>query len=829
MSPSKPLLLITALLAAYPVFAQTTPATTATEAEAKTAQAKVADADADATPALTSVVVTARRIAERLQDVPLSIVALTGKDIEERGITSLVDLSLLTPGLSYSSDFGRGGERPVVRGISVTKLDAPQPVSVFIDGVYVRDGVLALGIDDAQRIEVIKGPQSALYGRATYAGAINYVTVDPGNVLKGKVSSTIASDGERSVFGALTVPLMTDVLSMRVRLKHSEFGGQYTNSLDGSQLGTELSNSAGVKFALKLGDSFTAGLALDSARTNDGPFPILLRPNPLQAGGVVTSQNGSSNVANGAECNGHLINLVGNDPKTNLPSASVPASAATKANGWPCGAVSISGTSFPSVLGPLNNYTDPVSGIAYGDVRGTRRNVDRSALTLKYQFGDGYELTSQTAYTNTTNNAGTDQSYSGKAVTYPFGPVAPTSWVSYSRDKLNYKSQEFRLTSPLDTALTWAVGAFYYEEEAEGQTTTLLVQKGASLVADQMRPKAVNTIKNLAPFASLQYQFTKQLRMSLEGRYSREQVTVGGPSQGIAVVSSGPCVAGQACGVKGDNTFSDFAPRVTVDYKVSPETMLYAQVAKGSKAGGFNAQLGLDDRYLTYNGESIRAMEIGSKSRLLGGRMLVNLALFQNDLSELQLSNAITITDPFTGAITNDTAIVNVGEARSRGLEAEVMVQANKWLQLSGNYTYTDAKALAGTETTNGSVFGGDMSVAGFTLQRTPTHSLAMSAAVDLPIEGSAMRFVARADVIYQSRRYADITNTTWADPFTRINLNAGVRGKDWRLVGFIRNAADNQTPGNAFRYFDPSTFRRTAADFPTRLRQVGISASYDF
>jgi outer membrane receptor protein involved in Fe transport len=193
------------------------------------------------------------------------------------------------------------------------------------------------------------------------------------------------------------------------------------------------------------------------------------------------------------------------------------------------------------------------------------------------------------------------------------------------------------------------------------------------------------------------------------------------------------------------------------------------------------------------------------------------------------LSNAITYTNPFTGAITNDTAIVNVGKARSRGLEAEVMLQANKWLQLSGNYAYTDAKALAGTETTNGTVFGGNMSVAGFTLQRTPKHSLALSAAVDHPIQGSAMSFVARADVIYQSRRYADITNTTWANPFTRINLNAGVRGKDWRLVGFVRNAGNDDTPGNAFRYFDPSTFRRTAADFPTRLRQFGVTGSYDF
>ncbi len=106
---------------------------------------------------------------------------------------------------------------------------------------------------------------------------------------------------------------------------------------------------------------------------------------------------------------------------------------------------------------------------------------------------------------------------------------------------------------------------------------------------------------------------------------------------------------------------------------------------------------------------------------------------------------------------------------------------------------------------------------------------MALSAGVDQPIQGTALSFVTRMDVIYQSRRYADITNTTWADPFTRVNLNAGVRGKDWRVVAFARNATNDKTPGNAFRYLDAGTFRRTAADFPTRRRQFGVTGSYDF
>ena len=73
------------------------------------------------------------------------------------------------------------------------------------------------------------------------------------------------------------------------------------------------------------------------------------------------------------------------------------------------------------------------------------------------------------------------------------------------------------------------------------------------------------------------------------------------------------------------------------------------------------------------------------------------------------------------------------------------------------------------------------------------------------------------------------IRDRIWADPFTRINVNAGVRGKDWRVVAFVRNATDDATPGNAFRYFNAGTFRRTAVDFPVRMRQFGVTASYDF
>jgi outer membrane receptor protein involved in Fe transport len=213
---------------------------------------------------------------------------------------------------------------------------------------------------------------------------------------------------------------------------------------------------------------------------------------------------------------------------------------------------------------------------------------------------------------------------------------------------------------------------------------------------------------------------------------------------------------------------------------------------------------------------------------MLGGRMLFNAALFQNNISGLQLSNVVLYTTS-SGAQQINTVVNNVGKARTRGIELELMYQATPWLMLSGNYAYTDAKAISGTDVTHGQNFGGNRDVAGFTLPRSPKHSAAASAAVDLPIEGTGLRFTSRIDATYQSRRYADLQNLIWADAFTRVNLSAGVRGANWRLTGFVRNATDDNTPMNAFRYIDAATFRRTAADFLPRLRQYGVSLAYDF
>jgi outer membrane receptor protein involved in Fe transport len=814
-SAAGPALLLTALaLAAGQALAQGAPTASAPESAEG--------------GAMQTITVTARRVDERIIDVPLSIRALSGRDLADRGIASLTDLASFTPGISYSPDLGRVSERPVVRGISALRPEAPQPVSVFIDGIFLREGALSLLLDDAQRVEVIKGPQSALYGRSTYAGAINYITVKPGNEMKGVVNISLGQAEDYSAFGAVTVPLKKDVASMRIKARTSGFGGQYTNSQTGAKIGHESNDAIGAVFSLTPSKTLDMMLSLDRSTVRDGLFNATARPVPTQnPPGTVTSQNGSTNVPNGAQCNGRTIAIVGNNA-AGLPDANVPPTAANRANGWPCGAANFSGTTVTRNELDLGNYTDPATGIAYGNIAGLDRTINRLGFTLNWEIG-GYMLTAQTGWTKQFTGLGADQSYNNTRFS-----IAGASWLSYNRDNLRYWSQEVRLSSPDDGPLTWLVGAFLYDEEGKGQTANGVIGRGANntIVARSMSAVPGSATTNSAPFARVQYELGKALRFSLEGRYNKETVEVVGTPLGVATVTAGTCTAGQQCIVSGKRTFTDFSPRFTVDFKPGKESLIYGQLARGSKSGGFNTSAGIPSNQFAYEGETITSVELGYKAAL-GGSVGFSAAVFRNDVEDLQLSNIITIVNPFSAnpaapSSSTVTIVNNVGKARTQGVEFDLSWRATDWLTLTANYAFTDAKALEGTEVTNGTVYGGNMSVAGFTLPRTPKHAGAFSAALDMPFMGN-VRLTGRMDVTYQSRRYAEIQNTIWADPYKRVNLSAGLRGKGWTARLWVKNATNDDTSLNGFRYLDPVTFRRTAVDFLPRLRQVGVTGTYEF
>jgi len=172
-----------------------------------TAFAQSASANADSGPSLQEVVVTARKREESLQEVPLAVTAFSAEDISNRQVNSLDDIAKFAPALVFSKSFGRSNERPVVRGLASvlagTNATVETGVAYFVDGVYYPGDIQTLDMGEVQRVEVIRGPQSALYGRNTYSGAINFVTRRPDDQVKTNVSGSFDAD-ERAVSGRVS-------------------------------------------------------------------------------------------------------------------------------------------------------------------------------------------------------------------------------------------------------------------------------------------------------------------------------------------------------------------------------------------------------------------------------------------------------------------------------------------------------------------------------------------------------------------------------------------------------------------------------------------------
>ena len=178
------------------------------------------------------IVVTSRRVEEKLKEVPLSITAFDAGTIESAGITSLTDVANLTPGLSFFNAFGENLPVPVIRGVVPQDIFGVNATAIFVDGVYVsgREG-LNFSQLDVERIEVLKGPQSAMYGRNAFAGAINYVTKAPSDIFESKAETELGNRGKQRVMGSVSGPLVGDTLTGRVSAMYDEWDGSYDNTL----------------------------------------------------------------------------------------------------------------------------------------------------------------------------------------------------------------------------------------------------------------------------------------------------------------------------------------------------------------------------------------------------------------------------------------------------------------------------------------------------------------------------------------------------------------------------------------------------------------------
>lgn len=206
--------------------AQALPAAQDTSESVATPEGQVAD-----------IVVTARKREESLQNAPLAVSAFTSQDLVERGLNDISDIALFTPGFSQQN-IQAGTEQPFIRGQSSTSFERTlQTSSSFVDGNYFSVLGRTVFFGDVERVEVVRGPQAALFGRATFAGAINYVTKAPTRDFQGELRLTGGSYGRFNGHGAVSGPIIPDKLLFRLSANADLFGGQYLNNPTGEPTG----------------------------------------------------------------------------------------------------------------------------------------------------------------------------------------------------------------------------------------------------------------------------------------------------------------------------------------------------------------------------------------------------------------------------------------------------------------------------------------------------------------------------------------------------------------------------------------------------------------
>jgi len=290
---------------------------------------------------LEEIIVTARKVEENLRDVPIAVTAFTEQSMEEQGISSLQDIADSTPGFDFASAFGRDDFRPVIRGQS--NILGRANAGMFVDGLIIEEGNASIPLAALQRVEVVKGPQSALYGRNTLSGAINYVLKTAGTENVTEASLDLGGRGMARAEFHFSGPL-SDTVGAAVTVAHYERDGEYDNNYPGNALGTPAySDEAGAQETTSLtgvltiaaGDRVNIRAHAIYETTDDGQYAMA----------VIPSSENNCFIANArkAAARGHGP-FTQPSPPAGTPEASAvrSGSVAYNGSGYYCGEVNVS-------------------------------------------------------------------------------------------------------------------------------------------------------------------------------------------------------------------------------------------------------------------------------------------------------------------------------------------------------------------------------------------------------------------------------------------------------------------------------------------------------
>jgi len=775
---------------------------------------------------LEEIVVTARKRQETLMQVPLAITAVTAADLQNEGIVSLEDLARYSPGF-FSTYFTYGGtarndrslKQVTLRGFSLA------PGIVFIDGAPITaevNGIASGGItpelSDVERVEVLKGPQNAYFGRSTFSGAVNYITKDPSNEFKGEISAEYSSYHSDDITLSLEGPIVNDKLDVRIQGHHMLHGGEYDNFANPEdKLGKRETDSVSAILNFKPSDSFRAKAYFAYDKDDDGA--------PAQASIKPPEMNCNLGGTRGAYYCGTLPNANQLNPSTIATN-------------------DVMDPFTQSVL--LNNSGgfwlpfDPHFDNHYG----LERHALQTNLRLEYETSAGYTITSISSYNWDKQENILDLTYrgfeNGQGVPNPSynsapGAVNPPGVMPFVRWALAVENpdhvynEELRITSPAKDRFRWLFGGDYLD-------TYSLQSPVYGYTSHGIGPQGQATLANPnteSLFAGAYYDFTQKLTFSGEVRYQWDHLANTSLTSTVTgLLLTPPLVF--------NTTFHSFAPRASVDYKYADNSTVYALWSRGARPGGFNsglvgqpaavlAQLPTDAG-LTFKEDRLDNYEAGLKSSLFDGKLNSRLALYYDVWSNGQVpTQNLVVTN---GAAALITITRNVGSIDLYGIEEELDYKPTDHLVFNGtlgisqnkvnNFGYcTDCLVILGTSVAPANVH----------LQVSPRQNWSLSTEYHDHLAGDYDWF-ARMDYTHRGSYFADQANVAVVSASDQVNLHIGTRTDKLEIEAFVKNLTKDASPEGAS--VGPDTLFSYAALNEVRYglpdkRTFGLRAHYLF
>jgi len=772
-----------------------------------------------AQPMLEEVLVTAQKRTESLQDVPISVAAMSGEKINDQGITDLAELTLYVPNVNIN--LGQAQPNIFIRGIgSGTNAGFEQSVGLYIDGVYSGRGQLAAVplTMDLERVEVLKGPQGILFGKNTIGGAVNITTARPDQEFEAMVDALYEPDHGEQIYNVMINGGLSDRVAGRLAVRYDSMDGWWDNKQLNKE-GPDMDNlyaRASLLFEPTDTLEIIAKYEYGDFQRNAKPLVVYQSDQPLNYLGQ------------------DVIPIVDDRDKAAFDYSD------DTENRTDVGALTLNWDLDFATFTSITAYSKY-------DLQGKSNSDFTATPSLHRVLNEDFEQWSQEIRL---------VSPGGEKLDWIVGAYAEHSELSISR--IN-EALDFALSGPLSVAALVGIGDPIPSKFDQDTDAYAAFAQATYSLTDTVRVTA-----------GLRYNDEKKtLDKATYGTVGARATSLGLPQ---LIVRANPASGAIITDLRThsfsglDRDKQKWTWSLNTQWDVTDEAMLYASVSTGFKSGGFDEAYsgsgpvirlssniltgepngltipGADPSILEYTDETVTSYEVGAKMGLLDGAAELNVAVFRSEYDDLQTSSLVG--DVFR--------VGNAGESVTQGLELDGRWAVTENLTLGGSIAYLDATYDDFTGATctvpqttdpvnnpgclrdDGSNIApgetGGQDLGGEDLLFAPEWSYNLNATYVLPLS-EALVLLTSVDVNYSDEYYSslDLDPNTKHDDYTLWNARIALSSTDgrWSLALLGKNLTDEAV--DVWRNDVPLSDSNSYFGVPSRPRSVAVQARYYF